>query len=113
MAKLNDNQIEDKCKDIENKIKQKNNVYRGDIQDIINRIIYNVESLGELDRQMRKLIVDRAGIKEFGTGTFYEPRVSETDYRRSDTRKEDITTKFLRSGELLTYLKVKERFNIA
>jgi len=107
MAKLNDRQIEDKCKDIEDKIKQKNNVYRGDVQDIINRIIYNVESLQELERQIRMLIEDRAKIKEFGLKTFWTPRLG-----REDHYEEDVTFKFMRKGELLTYTRVKERFNI-
>ena len=111
MAKLSDVQIEAKCKDIESRIKQKNNVYRVDIQDIINRIIYNVESLPELGGQIKN-IVNRAGIKEFGNKTFYQPRATDKDLRREDYAKEDITFKFIEKGELLTFLRVKERFNI-
>lgn len=112
MAKLTDTQIEEKCKDIENKIKYQNDVYRADIQDIINRIIYNVESLGELEDQIKMIIVDRAKIKQFGLKTFYQPKVSKEDLRNEDYIKEDITLKFIQKGELLTFLKVKERFKI-
>ena len=111
MAKLSDVQIAEKCKNIESRIKQQNNVYRADIQDIINRIINSMESLPELERQI-KSIVNRAGVKEFGNKTFYQPRATDKDLRREDYAKEDITFKFIEKGELLTFLKVKERFNI-
>lgn len=98
--KLTDAEIETKLKDIEVRIKNKNDVYRNDIQLIINRIIYNVTSIDDLENQIRLLIVGRAGIKKFGVKTFYTPRV--------DLVEEDITLKFL--PDLRSYLRVNERF---
>ena len=100
MAKLTDVQIEAKLKLIENRIKNRNNIYRGDIQEIINKIIGNVDSLPELEAQIKKLVVDRAGIKKFGVKTFLTPR--------ADIGEEDITLKFL--PDLRSYLRVNERF---
>ncbi len=105
MAKLSDVQIEQKLKDIENRIKNRNDIYRGDIQEIINRIIYDVSSLGELEEQIRKLIVDRAKIQKFGVKTFLTPRAG-----REELYEKDITLKFI--SDLPSYLRVKERFNI-
>ncbi len=102
---LTDKQIEDKCKDIENKIKSKgkDRIYRKDVQDIINRIIYDVSSLRDLDEQIGKLVVDRAGVEEFGVKTFLTPRQG-----REHLYEENITLKFVK--DLRSYLKVNKRF---
>ena len=98
--RLSDAQIETKLKTIENKIKNQNNVYRADIQMIINKIIDGVDSIVELEGQIKKLIVDRANIKKFGVKTFLTPR--------ADIEEKDITLKFL--PDLRSYLRVNERF---
>jgi hypothetical protein len=99
MAKLTDKQIEDKLKPIENKIRNLNNLTRGDIQDMINTIIWYMESYDELKKYMEEMVV-RTGVKNIGVRTTYTPR--------QGLKEEDKTLHFIK--DLRTYRLIEERF---
>jgi hypothetical protein len=99
MAKLSDKQIEDKLKPIENRIKYNNNFTRADVQEMINSIIYHVESYDELKKHLEDMII-RTGVKKIGIRTMYTPRQGLTE--------EDKTLSFLK--DLRSYQLIGERF---
>jgi hypothetical protein len=99
MAILSEAQITDKLKPIENKVKQRNNLYREDIQAMINTIIYNVSSYKDLCKYLEDM-VRRTGVKNVGIRTKYVPREGLYEV--------DKTLDFIK--DLRTYLLVNERF---
>ena len=99
MAKLTDKQIEDKLKPIENRVKSRNNLTRGDIQDMINTIIYNVDTYDNFKKYLEDMVV-RSGVKHVGVKTTYTPRAGLYDV--------DKTLEFIK--DLRTYRLVEDRF---
>ena len=98
MIKITEIEIQNKLKDIENKIKAKNNFTRADIQESLNKIRgygfspdYKKEKLSEM--------VTRTGIKDIGIRTIYTPR--------EGLKEEDKTLAFL--SDIYSYTGVIER----
>ncbi len=97
MATLTDLQIEEKLKNIENKIKAKNDFTREDIQNSLNAIYgYGFSPADKKD--ILKAMIKRTNVKI--EGVFYTPRIRSMDYG-------DKTYSFL--SDLETYRGIRER----
>jgi len=98
MAKLTEIEIQNKFKDIENKIKAKNNFTRTDIQEALN----GIKGYGyspDYKKEKLKEMIGRTGVKVIGIRTLYEPR--------GNLKEEDKTMDFLK--DIYSYSDVIER----
>lgn len=98
MPKLTEIEIQNKFKNIEKKIKAKNNFTRADVQEALNKIRgYGFSP--DYKKEKLKEMIERTGIKDIGIRTLYQPR--------GDLKEEDRTNDFLR--DIYSYIGVIER----
>jgi len=98
MAKLTEIEIQNKFKDIENKIKAKNNFTRTDIQEALN----GIKGYGfspDYKKEKLKEMIGRTSVKVIGTRTILTPR--------DDLKEVDKTMDFLK--DIYSYSGVIER----
>ncbi len=100
--KLSEQQIIDKLMPIEKRIKANPRKFsREHLNDAIQKILYDVESLDELIGSIKEL-TKRSGVKIIGIKTLYTPR--------QDSDEVDKTNDWIK--DVFSYKGVKERFNI-
>ena len=98
MAKLTEIEIQNKFKNIENRIKTKNNFTRADIQEALNGIRgYGFSP--DFKKEKLKEMIGRTGIKDIGIRTIFEPR--------GNLKEVDKTMDFLK--DIYSYSDVIER----
>jgi len=98
MAKLTDIEIQNKFKNIENRIKTGGYFTRTDIQESLNKIRgYGYSP--DYKKEKLKEMIGRTGVRDIGFKTLYQPR--------GDLKEEDKTFNFLK--DIYSYSDVIER----
>jgi hypothetical protein len=98
MVKLTEIEIQNKHKDIENRIKARDNFTRTDIQEALDKIKGYGYSPDYKKEKLKEMIL-RTEVKDIGIRTIFEPR--------GNLKEEDKTFDFL--NDIYSYIGVIER----